>query len=30
MNVATPQKDALLVDLKALTGDLDSISVEKK
>jgi hypothetical protein len=30
MNVATPQKDSLLVDLKALTGDLDSISVEKK
>jgi hypothetical protein len=30
MTTGTPQKDALLVDLKALAGDLDSLSAEKK
>jgi hypothetical protein len=30
INTSVPQKDALLVDLKALTGDLDSVSAEKK
>lgn len=30
INTSAPQKDALLVDLKALVGDLDSVSAEKK
>ncbi len=30
ITASTPKKDALLVDLKALAGDLDSISAEKK